>query len=76
MNEPKPELAFEGDINLSPRRVAWEREQLDDRTRGWLAEDSADFLHQSLSTPCFNALVGTSGIYLEDVQGPTGRVCV
>ncbi len=68
-DEPRPELAFEGDVNLSPRRAAWQRAHLDARTRALLAEDSAVFLHQSLSTPCFNALVRAEGPWIEDVQG-------
>lgn len=69
MNEPDPQLASEGDINLSPRRAAWEREHVDAGTRLWLHEDAKAFLHQSLSTPCCDALVGAHGIYLEDVAG-------
>ena len=62
-------LASEGDVNLSARRKRWEAECLDDATRALLAEDSRHFLHQSLSTPCFNALQAASGIWLEDMQG-------
>jgi 4-aminobutyrate aminotransferase len=69
MNEPRPELAPEGEVNLSPRRAAWQRAHLDARTRAWLDEDAAVFLHQSLSTPCCNALVGAAGPWIEDVQG-------
>jgi 4-aminobutyrate aminotransferase len=69
MSEPSPDLASEGDINFTPRRAAWQRVELDDRTRGWLAEDAEHFLHQSLSTPCLNAIVAARGVYLEDAQG-------
>lgn len=62
-------LASEGDVNLSARRKQWEAQCLDDATRAMLAEDSRHFLHQSLSTPCFNALKASSGIWLEDLQG-------
>ena len=62
-------LASEGDVNLSARRKRWEAECLDDATRALLAQDSRHFLHQSLSTPCFNALQAASGIWLEDMQG-------
>ena len=62
-------LASEGDVNLSARRRQWEAQCLDDATRAMLAEDSRHFLHQSLSTPCFNALKASSGIWLEDLQG-------
>ena len=46
----------EGDINLSPARVAWQDSYLNSRTRALLADDSKYFLHQALSTPCLNAL--------------------
>ena len=62
-------LSAEGDVNLSPLRKRWEAEQLAPATRALLAEDSKYFLHQSLSTPCFNALESASGIWLEDVEG-------
>jgi 4-aminobutyrate aminotransferase len=66
--EHPPERA-EGDINLSPRRRQWSEQHLDDATRAILDEDAELFLHQSLSTPCLNALQGSEGIYLEDTQG-------
>ncbi len=59
----------EGDGNLSPRRQAWANAHLDDSTRDLLARDARVFLHQSLSTPCLNALAGSDGIHLEDLQG-------
>jgi 4-aminobutyrate aminotransferase len=59
----------EGDVNLSPRRKRFEEEHLGASTRALLEEDAKHFLHQSLSTPCFNALRAASGIWLEDVEG-------
>ncbi len=64
-----PSEPTEGDINLSPRRQQWSARHLDDATRAILDEDAKFFLHQSLSTPCLNALQGSGGIYLEDTQG-------
>ena len=46
----------EGDVNHSERRAQWQREHLDTDTRELLARDSAAFLHQSVSTPCLNAI--------------------
>jgi 4-aminobutyrate aminotransferase len=63
------DLSAEGDINLSPLRKRWEAENLSPTTRELLAEDARYFLHQSLSTPCFNALASASGIWLEDIEG-------
>jgi 4-aminobutyrate aminotransferase len=63
------DFSAEGDVNLTPLRKRWEAEQLAPATRELLAEDSKYFLHQSLSTPCFNALESASGIWLEDVEG-------
>jgi 4-aminobutyrate aminotransferase len=58
----------EGDINLSPRRQQWSAQHLDEATRAILDEDAELFIHQSLSTPCLNALQGSDGIYLNDTQ--------
>ena len=78
MNEPLPpsqhrraqsgDLA-EGDINLSPLRRAWQAEHVGGKTRALLDADSEVFLHQSLSTPCLDALESCEGIWLEDVEG-------
>jgi 4-aminobutyrate aminotransferase len=61
--------AAEGDVNLSPLRRAWEAGHLNESTRKLLATDSAHFLHQSLSTPCLNAVAACEGIWLTDVEG-------
>ena len=66
--QQSPERA-EGDVNLSPRRSAWSDQYIDDETAQLLADDARYFLHQSLSTPCLNAIRGSKGIYLEDLQG-------
>ncbi len=62
-------LAAEGDVNLSPLRRSWEAEHLHESTRRLLDADSEVFLHQSLSTPCLNALAACEGIWLTDVEG-------
>ena len=59
----------EGDVNLSPRRSAWTKKNIDEKTSKILAEDERYFLHQSLSTPCLNAISESKGIYLKDMQG-------
>ncbi len=64
-----PDFSSEGDVNLTPRRKRWEDEHLGAAARKLLAEDAKHFLHQSLSTPCFNALKSAKGIWLEDVEG-------
>ncbi|MEK6249572.1 MAG: aspartate aminotransferase family protein [Planctomycetales bacterium] len=61
--------AGEGDVNLSNSRNDWQDKQLSDQAKAMLDEDAHWFLHQSLSTPCLNALAGSEGIYLVDVQG-------
>ena len=66
---PAPDLAAEGDVNLSPLRAAWEREHVRGATRALLDRDADVYLHQSLSTPCFDALVASDGIWLTDVDG-------
>src|SRR6266508_321701 len=72
MNDTLPpivDLAAEGDVNRSPHRRAWEAAHVGAATRGWLDRDSRHFLHQSLSTPCFDALVESEGIWLTDADG-------
>ena len=61
--------AAEGDVNLSPLRRAWEARHVNESTRELLAADSRHFLHQSLSTPCLNAVAACDGIWLTDVEG-------
>ena len=59
----------EGDVNLGARRKAWQTAHLDDTTQQWLQEDQRWFLHQSMSTPCLNAVVAAQGAWLTDVAG-------
>jgi len=59
----------EGDVNLSSRRRRWQAEHLDEATRALLARDSDAFLHQSVSTPCLNAIRKAEGIWIEDLAG-------
>jgi 4-aminobutyrate aminotransferase len=68
MTDPS-RLRSEGDLNLSPRRRRWQDTALDAETRALLDEDARSFLHQSLSTPCLNAIRACGGIYIEDLQG-------
>ena len=66
---PNVDFAAEGDVNRSRHRVAWEASHVSDTARAWLDRDARHFLHQSLSTPCFDALVESEGIWLTDVDG-------
>lgn len=59
----------EGDSNISKKRTNWQAEHLDQNTRELLERDSRYYLHQSLSTPCLNAMRACDGIYIEDMQG-------
>lgn len=59
----------EGDVNTSSLRADWSVRALDDKTRAVLAEDAAHFLHQSVSTPCLNAISKAEGIWIEDTGG-------
>jgi 4-aminobutyrate aminotransferase len=56
-------------VNLSSRRAAWQAAHLGGEALALLAEDARYFLHQSLSTPCLNAIRSASGIWLEDLDG-------
>src|SRR5437773_1393548 len=62
-------LRSEGDLNLSPHRRAWAVENISPATQRTLDEDAGYFLHQSLSTPCRNALKSCQGAWIQDVEG-------
>src|SRR6266496_3863650 len=62
-------LRSEGDLNLSPQRFAWTAENISAATQRLLEEDARYFLHQSLSTPCLNALRCCQGAWIEDLEG-------
>lgn len=62
-----PDLS-EGDSNLSPNREGW-MNTLDKSTVDLLDRDAKVFLHQSLSTPCINALKGCEGASIIDLEG-------
>jgi 4-aminobutyrate aminotransferase len=59
----------QGDVNRTPLRAAWQREQLDEPSRALLARDGAAFLHQSVSTPCLAPIVLAEGLFIEDLAG-------
>ncbi len=59
----------EGDVNLGERRRAWQNRNLGPQTRALLEEDERWFLHQSMSTPCLNALATAEGAWLTDLEG-------
>ncbi len=67
---PRNEIpASEGESNLTTRRDRWQAKNLGPETDELLARDARAFMHQSLSTPCLNALKGASGSWIEDVEG-------
>jgi 4-aminobutyrate aminotransferase len=65
----QPPNRAEGDVNLSPRRKEWAAGHIGPDSARLLAEDERYFIHQSLSTPCLNAVQGSEGIFLEDLEG-------
>jgi len=69
LHPPPGPTPSEGDINSTPRRAQWQTEHLDATTRALLARDSAAFLHQSVSTPCLDAIAKAEGIWIEDLAG-------
>jgi 4-aminobutyrate aminotransferase len=62
-------LASEGDVNHSARRAAWAAQNIAGETRALLERDARHFLHQSVSSPCLNAIRRAEGIWIEDVAG-------
>ncbi|MCP4690252.1 MAG: aminotransferase class III-fold pyridoxal phosphate-dependent enzyme, partial [Desulfobacterales bacterium] len=65
----KKQHKAEGDVNISAKRTAWQKEHIDAETRELLERDARCFLKQSLSTPCLNAMKACGGVYIEDLQG-------
>ena len=61
--------ASESDINTTSRRLAWQARALDPHARDVLERDQRHFLHQSVSTPCLNAIAKAEGIWIEDTAG-------
>ena len=59
----------EGDSNRTSLRQQWHAEHLNEKTRELLAEDEANFIRQSLSTPCLNVLSRCDGAWIEDIEG-------
>lgn len=59
----------ESDTNLTSRRRAWQQHALDERSRALIGRDADAFLHQSVSSPCLNAIAKAEGIWIEDVAG-------
>ncbi|MBV9975474.1 MAG: aspartate aminotransferase family protein [Hyphomicrobiales bacterium] len=67
--EPHPVSESESDTNLTDRRAHWQSQNLDARGRKLLERDGRAFLHQSVSTPCLNAIVKAQGVWIEDTAG-------
>ncbi len=49
--------------------MAWQSAIVGVATQALLDEDSVLFIHQALSTPCLNAIVGAEGSWLTDQEG-------
>lgn len=69
MDNPLDKLRSEGDLNLSPHREDWAKEQVDPETRRLLDEDERYFLRQALPTPCLDVLTDCEGVFIETHQG-------
>lgn len=64
-----PPAQSESDVNTGPRRAEWAARAHDTATRALLERDERAFLHQSVSTPCLDAIAKAEGIWIEDVAG-------
>lgn len=62
-------MLSEGDVNLDDSRAEWVKNNIPSETQNILKRDSEVFLHQSLSTPCLNALQSCSGSTITDLSG-------
>lgn len=59
----------EGDVNTADARRQWTANRINLDTAALLQADADCFLHQSLSSPCLNALAGAEGSWLIDTEG-------
>ena len=59
----------EGDVNNTPARQLWHREQKDNKTRELLEKDARFFMHQALSSPCLDVLQHCEGPFIENLSG-------
>ena len=64
-----PVAQSESDTNLTSRRARWQTDSLDQMTMSLIDEDQRYFLHQSVSSPCLNAIQKAEGIFIEDLSG-------
>ena len=62
-------MLSEGDLNLDHNRETWIHKNITSETSALLKRDADVFLHQSLSTPCLNALQSCSGSNIRDISG-------
>jgi len=68
-NEMAINKRTEGDINSTPARCEWLKNELDEATKILLDKDARYFLHQALSTPCLDVLQNCEGPYIENISG-------
>jgi 4-aminobutyrate aminotransferase len=59
----------QGDVNTTPNRQKYWKQNLSGQAKKWFDEDAKYFLHQNLSTPVLNMLSRADGIYIEDLDG-------
>ncbi len=64
-----PVQLSESDTNQTSRRAEWQARSLGAKARSLLDADARAFLHQSVSTPCLNAIAKAEGIWIEDMAG-------
>ncbi len=70
MIKPHGHDASEGDVNSSEARLRYREDMIErSKARRLLSRDSEAFLHQSLSTPCLNAVISARGSRLVDADG-------
>lgn len=67
--EGKSVEVVEGDANLSAARAGWNRHGVSYGGGSLLERDAKAFFHQSLSTPCLDAIVGAEGPFIVDADG-------
>ena len=61
--------AFQGETNLSERRLEWANKRTSNTTKDLLARDAAAFLYQSVSSSCLSTIIKAEGPHIWHGEG-------
>ena len=69
MSHDEDHRKIEGDVNFTPIRSQWDKNQQHLPTKELLEKDALYFMHQSMSTPCLDVLQAASGSTITSFSG-------